>query len=787
MKLALRLIILPLLALSAALLDTRASSPRIDVNWPAFLARHDPLWEQLPRQWNEGAFVGNGQLGVMVYATLADNRIDFHLGRADVTDHRKAPDRKTSMGVPGAGVFFDFPRLDVGRLALRPAGKILDGTLRQDLWNAEITGVIKTDLGELRLRLVTLRDRMVQLVEISSTEKNVAGVAAPWRWEFLPGNADSPRAQVKPEQAAQQKYQSNPAPRQESVEGVPVCVQPLLAGGDYATAWLEAKSSDGRSARLYLSTANEVPAAGRSAPRAVADVRNAAQIPLSDLLAAHRGWWHAFYPGAFLSVPDARTEGFYWIQMYKLAAAWREDAPVIDLFGPWFRISQWPGVWWNLNIQLTYWPIYAGNRLAIGRNYLDLVDDQFETTFATAMGGKVIGDFAWALHNYWWQLRFAGDWNGVQERWVPKARRMVTAYAARLVKNAEGRLELPGLGSPEYHGFATFNNTTYNLALLRWLLSALLEAEARSGRPASPEAAEWSRLQRELVDYPVDANGLMIGSDQALAESHRHFSHLLPLYPLYLLDPDNAKDRELLLRSARHWHRIGEGRGLAGYSFTGGASIYASLGLGDAALGMLNDFFNNVRGGGKVLPNTLYVESGGKNPVIETPLSAASATMDLLLQSWGGKIRVFPAVPSAWAETTFHQLRAMDGFLVSAAREKGATAWVALTSEAGEPCVLKVPDWHGPLELRAERLPELTVLGGGEYRIDLRKGESVVLFPRGQTPSVAVRALPLTAGAGNYYGVKRGGEVKALQSWPETPVRTPLIAPASNPLPQPQL
>ncbi|MBC8039633.1 MAG: hypothetical protein H7Y06_03755, partial [Opitutaceae bacterium] len=90
---------------------------RDEIDWPAFLSRHDPVWEQLPRQWNEGAFVGNGQLGVMLYATLADNRLDFHLGRADVTDHRKAPDRQTSMGVPGAGVFFDFPRLDVGRMA----------------------------------------------------------------------------------------------------------------------------------------------------------------------------------------------------------------------------------------------------------------------------------------------------------------------------------------------------------------------------------------------------------------------------------------------------------------------------------------------------------------------------------------------------------------------------------------------------------------------------------------------------------------------------------------------
>lgn len=728
------------------------------------------VWEQLPRQWNEGAFVGNGQIGLMLYATLSDNRIDLHLGRADVTDHRKAPDRKTSMGVPGASVMFDFPRLDIGRIALRPVGQIIDGTLRQNLWNAEITGTIKTDLGEIELRVLTLRDRMVHLVEIRSTEKTATGADAPWRWEFLPGNPDSPRAQVKPEQAAEQKYQSNPPPRFETSEGIAVCVQPLLAGGDYATAWHEEPSDNARTSRLWISTANEVPASGQSAARAVADVSDAASVPVEELVAAHRAWWHGFYPNAFLSVPDARIEAFYWIQMYKLAAAWREDAPAIDLFGPWFRTSQWPGVWWNLNIQLTYWPVYAGNRLAIGRNYLTLVDEQFDTTFASALKGKTIGDFAWALHNYWWQLRFAGDTAGVRERWAPKARRIVDAYTSKLVRNSAGRLELPDLGSPEYKGFATFANTTYNLALFRWLLTALIESESRSPSPAAHDLAEWQRLQTELVDYPVDANGLMIGSDQALEESHRHFSHLLPLYPLYLLDPDSAEDRDLLLRSVRHWHGIGGGKGLAGYSFTGGAAIYASLGLGDDALAMLNDFFDNARGGGKVLPNTMYVESGGKNPVIETPLSAASATMDLLLQSWGGKIRVFPAVPSAWQEATFRDLRAMDGFLVSAAREAGSTAWIALQSEAGEPCILKTPDWRGPLTALASRQPAIEEIAPGEYRIDLHKGESAILFPRDRPTSPSIHPLPMPESKQNPFGVKRGGELKKAEFWPEVPV-----------------
>ena len=766
-----RMLVAALASLAAALPAAAApdSALRTEVDWPAFLARHDMVWEQLPRQWNEGAFAGNGQLGMMVYATLDDNRVDFHLGRADVTDHRKAPDRKTSMGVPGANVFFDFPRLDVGRMALRPSGKILDGTMRQDLWNAEITGTVRTDLGELRFRAVTLRDRMVQLVEVTSTEKDAAGQPAPWRWEFRPGNPDSPRAQVRPEQAVKENYQSNPPPRREEIEGVPVVVQPLLAGGDYATAWLEQPAPDGLSSRLFISTANEVPAAGRSGPEAVAAVRAAAEQPTAALLEPHRAWWHAFYPAAFLSVPDPRLEAFYWIQMHKLGAAWRDDAPAIDLFGPWFRVSPWPGIWWNLNIQLTYWPVYAGNRLEIGRNYLDLVDGLFDTTFVGASKGKTFGDFVWALHNYWWQLRFAGDWPGVQERWVPKARVLAEAFTARLVRNAEGRLGLPAMGSPEYKGFQTFDDTPYNLGLLRWLLTALIEASNRSGQADPAEVAGWRRTLAEMVDYPTDENGIRIGRDQAVDMSHRHYSHLLPLYPLYVMDPDAPATRELLIRSARHWHGIEDGKALAGYSFTGGASIYASLGLGSEARAMLDDFLDNKRGGGKVLPNTMYVEGGGKNPVIETPLSAASATIDLLLQSWRGKIRVFPAVPAEWPDAVFHQLRAMDGFLVSAQRTGGRTAWVAVRSEAGEPCVVKVPDWRGTPVATGARDFTMTEEAPGEFRIDLRRGEEVVLHPPGTKTPVPQVVRPLPAERANPYGVKKGGELKGLQAYPDLP------------------
>nr|MCU0749262.1 hypothetical protein [Akkermansiaceae bacterium] len=354
----------------------RADPPKLGFSMREFLSAQDPVWEQLPRQWNEGAFVGNGQLGMMVYATLDHNRVDFHLGRQDVTDHRKAPDRKTSMGVDGATVMWDFPRLDIGRMALHPAGKIIDGNMRIDLWNAEITGSIITDLGKLDFRAFAPRDRMVQVIQIQSTETRPDGKPARWKWKFLPGNPASPRAQVFPKQAQEIGYVTNPNPVMTEQDGMAVCIQSLKAGGDYATAWLERAQEGVHSGTLLVSTANEVPASEKSAKVAIQDVRDASLIPMGRHIEEHRRWWHAFYPKSFITIPDARMQSFYWIQLYKLASASREGGPAVDLFGPWFRVSQWPGIWWNLNIQLTYWPVYASNHLELGTNYLDVVDAQ---------------------------------------------------------------------------------------------------------------------------------------------------------------------------------------------------------------------------------------------------------------------------------------------------------------------------------------------------------------------------------------------------------------------------
>jgi hypothetical protein len=268
-----------------------------------------------------------------------------------------------------------------------------------------------------------------------------------------------------------------------------------------------------------------------------------------------------------------------------------------------------------------------------------------------------------------------------------------------------------------------------------------------------------------LIPYPVDENGLMIAGNQSVDMSHRHYSHLLALYPLFQLNPDSPADRALVDKSVVHWHRIENGKALAGYSYTGAASLYAALGRGNDAYEILQHFLLGDIGISQLLPNTMYVESGGRNPVIETPLSAAASITELLLQSWGNKIRVFPAVPDKWQNSVFQDLLAQGGFKVSASRENGRTKWVAVESLAGEKCVLKIQDWKDIIQIDKGRRIAVKYLGNNEFELDLKAGEKVVLTESNSAKPIIV-PVEHPDDEKNLYGVKKGKSLQNDQSWP---------------------
>jgi hypothetical protein len=716
------------------------------------------VWNRLPTDWYESPFLGNGMLGAMVMQG-GERCVRWQVGRGDVQDHRPV-DGRTGM--------FSRCRLPIGHFDLQTVGAITGGGMRLDLWNAEATGKILTDRGSIGWRTIVHAEHMAIVVVLDPSEGERA---CRWQWQAEP--AVSPRqlyGEVTGSRSRTMKgYQRNPAALREQRGDIELCLQPLLAGGETATAWLEDEREGERI--LTVSVAHSFPG-NTAAADVVAEVKRVARMPLENLLASHRAWWHEFYPASFLSFSDPYWESFYWIQIYKLASATRGDGMLIDNQGPWLQVTPWPGAWWNLNVQLSYWPTYASNRLELAESLTRTLYGNVDTLVANVpeqyrhdsaglprssgqdCEGPVsapdgnntpeIGLLLWACHNAWLHYRHAMDDATLREHLYPLLRRAVNYHLHFLEEGDDGMLRLPRTFSPEYgkHG----PDCNFDLALLRWGCGALVSATARLAIE-DPLLPRWREVIERLVDCPVGENGYLVARGVPFDKGHRHYSHLLMLYPLYLVNRDQPGAEALMLKSVRHWQSL-EGR--EGYSLTGAASISSAFGRGDDAL----DYLDGLRP--FLQPNTLYKEAG---PVIETPLSGAQSIHDMLLQGWGGTIRVFPAMPEAWADAVFHDLRTEGAFLVSARRTSGRTDFVRIRSLAGEPCVV-APGLPGAVRVSGDREHALEQVRPGFFKLDLVKGEEVVLWSGERMPDFVVAEVDQGRCDGNLFGLRQAIEKK---------------------------
>jgi len=718
------------------------------IDWKTFMSKQDMIWNRLPQTWYEAPFMGNGSMGTYICKEPGKNAIRIDVNNSMVHDHRK--DDKSIYGRC---------RLLIGYFLLQPVGEITSGTMRLDLWNAETRSCIRTASGEIKLKAYVTSESPYIIVEAEATEGE-----KDFRWQFYPESTDSPRQlnaiRKKSKNHLKKDYVSNPPSQLYERNGLDYCWQPLLDGGGTATVWKEMRKGNKRI--LVISNAHSFPEMN-ALQKAETALTNLQIADLPALRQAHQDWWHAYYPQSFISLPDKKIENFYWAQIYKLASATRIGGGLLDNSGPWQVLTPWPNAWWNLNVQLSYWPVYTSNRLELGMPIVDVVNDNFENlinnvpeayrkdaaalpvaTDFNLVGTDIrvpgsnpfaqVGNLPWLCHNLWLQYRYSMDEAILRNVIFPTLRRAINFYIPFLEKDEQGILHLKETYSPEYGNAKDCN---YDIALLRWGCETLLET-CRILSIDDNLCPTWQHIVDNLTNYPQNENGIMIGKDVPYSHSHRHFSHLLMFYPLYLLNAEQQGSKELLEKSIEHWHSMPDN--ILGFSYTGASLLYAAFGEGNKALEKLNGLFALT-----LRPNTMYMESG---PVIETPLSGAQCVHDMLLQSWGKKIRVFPAVPSQWKNIQFKDLRTEGAFLVSAVRKEGKTINIQIKSLAGEPCTLQT-DMKNPIVKIGNAT--LTTKGENEYALDLKKGETVTIT----TQTDAISAISPVDGEGqNFFGLQ---------------------------------
>ena len=750
----------------------RSVEPAID--YEAFLGNHDMTWNRVPVRWEIAPFSGNGEIGFQLYRRSGDpqNVISVNVGRQDYHDHR-LPDHKYTWAYRS--------RLPLGHFRLESQGDILGADLRLDLWNAELTGTITTMNGSYKLRGLTHSKSDVILFDTEA----LGGESVQITW-----HPDPPIAPIMNrnyyESYKNAPYPSAPDAVLSEEDGLQFCFQALYDHrGETTTGW-ELRGDRSGKQSLLASVHHSFP--DKNSREIVQANLLAARSGMSDgsFIAAHRKWWHDYYPLSFLTLDDTEKEAFYWIQMYKLASAMRGDGPVTDLMGPWYYQSGWPMIWTDLNIQITYYPHLTSNRLSLGeslgknldRNVTNLMKnvpkhwkDSIGLQTACAQdftaydGGRTPDLITWTLHSYWLHCEYAGDRDLMCESLFPLLRKAANGYLNfqqdNPVESTDGKIHIKYSWSPEYPGGWQHEghgqDVNFTIALFRWVCQTLLDLNAEY-QLNDPLAPEWQNVVDNLVDFQVDETGLRVGKEFPYDIAHRHYSHLMPIYPLAQLSPENPDEQALVKQSVDRWiglceeevKQTGKLHGpLNPFAGTAAASMYAWLGDGDKALGYLDLLLKNERVG----PVTMYAEG---NPCLESPLNLPVSVHDMLLQSWDGQIRVFPSVPSTWKDVAFHDFRTQGAFLVSAKKTDGITQFVQVKSLAGAPCYVRTDIENPIISINGKRPKrgQVQAAAGGFSQIKLGKGDTVIFTSvKLKNADLGIEPLPVKEADRHLFGL----------------------------------
>ena len=437
----------------------------------------------------------------------------------------------------------------------------------------------------------------------------------------------------------------------------------------------------------------------------------------------HLAWWKQFWSKSSVSLPDAAIQQQYDLVSYYLGSGSRRGAPPIPLQGVWTAddggLPPWHGDYHHdLNTQMTYWSYPTAGHFDEGASFVDFMWNllpkhrEFAKTFygvsgvavpgVMAFDGRAMGGWcqyslspvqgAWVAQAFYWHWRYTMDEEFLKTRAYPYCAAIAEGLEGLLKPDEDGKLKLPLSTSAEIHdnSFAAWltPNSNNDLAIMRWLFGSLVEMSQAAGK--ADETARWQGTLDRLDDLAVEGKdgALRLSPDESLKESHRHHAHLMAIYPLGILSIEGSpRDRRIIRASLEQIDRLGTSQWI-GFGFTWYSCIAARSGDAERALKNLEIFVKafisrngfNLNGDYKRLG---YANAAYRPFTLETNFAAAQAVHEMLLQSWGGAIRVFPAVAQRWTDVSFENLHAEGGFRVSAQRKDGTIRSVRIQADKG--------------------------------------------------------------------------------------------------------